>query len=290
MNRVVYLNGAFVPIASAQVGVFDGGWLHGAGLFETMRAEHGTVFRLHAHLDRLRASAAKILRPLERTDLPDGAVFSELLERNGLVQARVRLTVTAGSMLPTADAAEQGPPPLTIAVTASELGAYGDGLYTDGAAVTICDYRQAKSDPLSGHKTTSCLSRLIGLREAQRADCLETLWFNVHNQLAEGSISNVFLIKDDVLRTPPLDTPVLPGVTRGAVLELAKSAHVETSEMPLTLDDLLSADEVFLTNVIMQIMPVVRIEKHEVGTGRVGPNVKRLHDRFKELVRQECPS
>lgn len=290
MKGVVYLNGAFVPPESAQISVFDGGLLHGAGLFETMRAENGKVFRLEAHLDRLRASADKILRPLERTNLPESAVFNELLERNGFQQARVRLTVTAGSMLPTSDTTEDGPPPLTVILTASELGGYADQRYSDGAAVAVCDYRQAKSDPLCGHKTTSYVSRLIGLREAQRANCLETLWFNVHNHLAEGSISNVFLIKDDVLRTPPVDTPVLPGVTRAAVLELAKAAHVEFTETPLTLDDLLGADEVFLTNVIMQIMPVVQIEKHVVGNGEVGPNVKRLHESFKELVRQECSS
>ncbi len=290
MNRVVYLNSTFVPPEEATISVFDGGFLHGAGLFETMRAEGGKVFRLSSHLDRLRNSAATVLRPLERADLPEDAVFTELLERNKLKQARLRLTVTAGSMLPTPDAAEDAPPPLTTVITATELGGYTDKLYADGATVTICDYRQARSDPLAGHKTTAFFSRLMGLRAAQQANCLESLWFNVHNQLAEGSISNVFLIKDGALRTPPLDTPVLPGVARAAVLELAKGSGMNCTEAALTLDDLFAADEVFLTNVVMQIMPVVRIEKHDVGAGCVGPIVKRLRESFIDLVRQECRS
>ncbi len=288
MNPVVYLNGEYVPQDEARISVFDGGWLHGAGLFETMRAEQGKVFRLSAHLDRMRNSAASILRPIERADLPEDAVFSELLDRNGLTRARLRLTVTAGSMLPQEDTDEDAPPPLTTALSAAPLNGYSDAIYRDGITVAICDYRQARSDPLAGHKTISFFSRLMGLRDAQRANCLEAIWFNVHNQLAEGSISNVFLVKDGALKTPPLDTPVLPGIARAAILELARQSDMDIAETALTLDDLLSADEVFLTNVIMQIVPVVRIEKHDVGHSRVGPITKRLREDFVNFVRKEC--
>lgn len=128
----------------------------------------------------------------------------------------------------------------------------------------------------------------MGLRDAQRANCLEAIWFNVHNRLAEGSISNVFLVKDGALKTPPLDTPVLPGIARAVILELARRSGMEVAEAALALDDLLAADEVFLTNVIMQIMPVVRVEKHEVGHGRVGPIASQLREDFRNLVRKEC--
>jgi branched-chain amino acid aminotransferase len=106
--------------------------------------------------------------------------------------------------------------------------------------------------------------------------------------MAEGSISNVFLIREGVLRTPPLDTPVLPGIAREVVLELAGSIHLKTEETPLGIDDLLDADEVFLTNSMMQVMPVVRVEKHEIRGGVVGTTTQRLLGLYREAVRKEC--
>ena len=288
MTPTVYINGTFVPRDEASVSITDGGWLHGAGLFETMRAEYGRIFRLRQHLERLRNSAAKLLRPIERADLPADEVFAELLERNGLSKARLRLTVTAGSMLDRPEPGAVDVMPLSIALTATALGGYPDSMYQSGIHVVVCDFRQARSDPLAGHKTTAYLPRLLGLRQAQRTQCPEALWFNVHNQLAEGSISNVFLAKDGTIKTPPLDTPVLPGIARAAVIELAQAAKIPLEETPLTLDDLFVADESFLTNVIMQVMPVIRVEKHDVGDGRVGSITKKMREAFHGLVRKEC--
>jgi len=288
VTPTVYINGAFVRRDEASVSITDGGWLHGAGLFETIRAEYGRVFRLRQHLDRLRNSAATILRPIERADLPGDDVFAELLERNGLHKARLRLTVTAGSMLERPEPGAEDVLPLSIALTATDLDGYPDSMYQNGIHVAVCDYRQARSDPLAGHKTTSYLPRLLGLRQAQRAQCPEALWFNVHNQLAEGSVSNVFLVKGGAVKTPPLDTPVLPGIARAAVIELAGAANIPLEETALTLDDLFGADEVFLTNVIMQVLPVIRVEKHDVGDGRVGPVARKMREAFHELVRKEC--
>jgi len=287
VNPTVYFNGRFVDQADALVPISDGGWLHAAGLFETIRAEFGRPFRLESHVRRLMNSAAEILRPIDRADLPSEEVVAELLERNKLSNARLRLTVSAGSMLEPSQGNDPETP-LTIALTASDLQGYGEALYERGVQTLVCDYRQAKSDPLAGHKTTAYLPRLLGLRQAGKAQCVEALWFNVHNQLAEGSISNIFLVKDGALATPPLDTPVLPGIARAAVIELAKVQGLSAEEEPLTIDDLLGADEVLLTNVIMQVVPVVKIEKHDVGGGRVGPMAKRLREAFHQLVRKEC--
>ncbi len=288
MTPTVYMNGAFVPRDEASVSITDGGWLHGAGLFETIRAEYGRIFRLRQHLERLRNSAAALLRPIERADLPGDDVFAELLERNGQSKARLRLTVTAAGMLDRPATGSDDIYPLNIALTATELDGYPDSMYANGIHVVVCDFRQAKSDPLAGHKTTAYLPRLLGLRQAQQAQCPETLWFNVHNQLAEGSISNVFLVSGGTIKTPPLDTPVLPGIARAVVIELARAAKIPLQETPLTLDDLFSADEVFLTNVIMQVMPVIRVEKHDVRDSKVGPVAKKMREAFHELVRKEC--
>lgn len=284
MSAVVYLNGDFVPETQAQVSVFDSGWLHGAGLFETMRAENGRVFRLESHIERLRRSAAKLLRPVERDRLPSRVDVLDLLERNGLIQARVRLTVTAGSVL----AADESEPPLTVCLSAAPLTAPPAAAYRQGVTVSICDHRLSPSDPLAGHKTTSYLLRLLGLRAARQANCMEALWFTTRNHLAEGCLSNVFVVRDGAVRTPPLDTPVLPGITRAAILSLGEGCGFGVEECVLSVDDLLDADEVFLTNVIMQVLPVVRVERKDIGTGSVGRVTQAIMGAFRELVQREC--
>lgn len=287
MTPIIYINGSFLPEAEAMINVDDGGWLHGAGLFETMRAERGRVFRFEQHIARLRRSAEVILRPLERNVLPDVNVVTELLRRNELSSARLRLTVSAGSMR---SDSEGEPPPLTVCLTASPLVQYPPSMYEKGVHVVICPHRVSPSDPIAGHKTTSYLPRLIGLRSAQTAGCLDALWFTTNNHLAEGCISNVFVVTKGVLRTPPLNTPVLPGIARSVVLGLAESLSIKSREEPLTINDLLDAGEVFLTNAIMHVMPVVRVEKHDIGAERPGSITKALTNAFRRLVDQECNS
>ena len=285
MTSYAFFNGKIIPASDAHIGIYDGGWLHGAGLFETMRAENGRVFRLESHIARLRRSAERLMRPIAREELPSRVDFLELLERNELQVARVRLTVTAGSMQPAGQDASQ---PLTICATAVPLSPLPAELYQTGIQVVITEHRVSPSDPVVGHKTTSYLPRLLGLREAQRARCMEALWFTTAKHLAEGSITNVFIVQKGVLKTPPVGTPVLPGIARSVVLELARKMDLEATECPISIDDLLDADEVMLTSVIMQVMPVIRVEKHDIGGGQVGPIAKKLREAFQTTVRKEC--
>ena len=284
MSAVVLFNGGFVNAAEARLDVYDGGWLHGAGVFETMRAEYGHVWRLESHLGRLMRSAERLLSPVPIDALPGREQFSELLERNELTAGRVRLTVTAGSMLeaPGADG-----PRFTVAATVTPLTPYAPHLYQRGVRVKIAPYRQCTTDPLAGHKSTCYLPRLLALRDARRAGCEEALWFTEFNHLAEGSVTNVFLAKDGALRTPPLETPVLPGIARQAVLELAEAKGIEIVQKPTAISDLLDADEVFLTNVIMLVMPVTSVEQREIAGGRVGPLTQQLSAALNERVLTE---
>ena len=285
MREIVYLNGRFVPRDDATVSVYDGGWLHGAGLFETMRAHRGTVFRLAAHLDRLMESAGKVLFPVERPDLPLTRDFQQLLRENKLTDARVRLTVTAGSML---EDLEDERPPITVCATASARSAYPLELYDSGIAVLVSVFRQSSTDPVAGHKTTSYLPRLLALREAHKARCGEALWLTPENLVAEGSISNVFVVKDSAVKTPPLDTPVLPGITRAVILEIGREKGMDVQEAPLIINDLLDADEVFVTNSGLEVMPVIRVEQRDVGTGKPGPVTRDLMNLYRERVEKEC--
>jgi len=167
---------------------------------------------------------------------------------------------------------------------------YPPELYQRGMTVIVSDYKQNPADPTVRHKTLNYFSRLAALQEAQKKQAGEAIWMTTNNHLAEGSISNVFLVKEEKLQTPPLDTPVLPGITRKAVLELAAENDMEWVEQKLTIQDLLGADEVFLTNSIMELMPVCRIERHAVGKEKPGPVYKKLHDLYKQAVEEKVVS
>ena len=286
MPDVVYLNGKLLPAIDANISVYDGGFLHGAGLFETMRADHGRVFRFAAHVDRMLASAEKLGLPIERPDLPLTKDIEELLIANELPSARVRMTVTVGSLHP-ADTAKDRPL-LNVCVTATRLPPYPDELFTRGMSVMITTFTQSTTDPLAGHKTVNYLPRLLALRHAQKFNCTEALWFTPQNYLAEGCVSNVFIVRDGALATPPLNTPVLPGTARAVVLEIARELSINAEEKHLNINDVLDADEIFVTNSSMQVAPVCRVEKKEVGTGKPGPVTTRLRDAFRTKVDTEC--
>jgi branched-chain amino acid aminotransferase len=283
MPEKVFLNDRIIDSDQACVSATDGGLLYGAGLFETMRSLNGVVFRLDDHLNRLMTSAAalSIEHSYGKNQLSD-AIYG-VLQANELTDARIRLTLTSGSMTQTE---EQHRP--TLLITAVTFQPYPPQYYKTGVMALLCPYRQNSSDPTCGHKTTSYYSRLLALRHAHRSGAAEALWFTTDNRLAEGCVSNVFLVKDSTLFTPPVSTPVLPGIARRTVLEIAGRESIQLVEKDLHVADVLEADEVFLTNVIMTACPVVSVEKHTVGDGKVGPIATKLQEEFMRTIEEQC--
>jgi branched-chain amino acid aminotransferase group I len=281
MSEKLFLNDNIVEIENAKIQANDGGFLYGAGLFETMRAYNGVVFRLSDHLDRLvsSAKALSIEHTYSRDYLADAV--QKTLEANALTDARVRLTLSAGAM-----SQSQNNSAATLLVTAAKLQPYPSEYYKKGVLVALCPFRQNVTDPTCGHKTTSYFSRMLALKLAHEKKAAEALWFTTDGRLAEGCISNVFLIKDSRIYTPAINTPVLPGIARKTVCEIAAANKIELVEKDLTIDDLLAADEVFITNVIMQVMPVVGVEKHTVGRGKPGTITKNIQNYYDEFIKK----
>jgi len=273
-----------MPAEQAQVSVFDSGFMQGIGLFETMRACEGVVFRLERHLERLANSARK----LGWTVVPDvddlRQNVAQVVGASEHADLRVRLTVTTGSLR----AAEQDTPELTIVATAAPGVKYPPELYAKGVTVLVSKHRHNRNDPTAGHKTTSYFARLAALRQAHAQQAFEALCFTHDNRLAEGAISSVFVVEDEELLTPPLETPVLPGITRATVIELARDLRIPVRAEELVINDVLSADELFLTNSLMGIMPVVRVEREPVGTERPGELTQRLAEAYQAAVEREC--
>lgn len=285
--ELVYFNGHILPVGEARVSVFDAGFSHAAGLFETMRSYRGRVLRLERHLDRLLASARALQMQIPVTARSLEQAVYQVLEANELPDARLRLTVTPGIVpRPGEPVPEEASP--TVLVSATPVRPHPPELYLHGMRVCLCPHRQSRHDALAGHKTLAYLPRLLAMKHAAEMKCHESLWFNTENQLAEASIANVFVVREGVLRTPPLDTPILPGTTRQTVLELAAANGLTVAEEAIDIGGLLSGAEVFLTGSVLEIMPVTAIEKHQVGDGLPGPVTRRLRELYVELVQREC--
>lgn len=274
----VFLNGEIIKAVAADVAITDSSYLYGIGLFETMRAVDGTVFRLDDHLARLNNSAETLAIANSYSDQQIRQAIDEVLTANKLSNARMRLQISNGAIQ------ADGNTVTNLLVTATEFTPYPDEYYKKGVRVALTDFRQNPKDPFCGHKTTCYGARLTALKNAHEKLATEALWFTTENFLAEGSISNVFLFKDGALFTPPVQTPVLPGIARKTVIEIAEAENIPCHEQPLQVGDLLAADEVFLTNVIMAVLPVTSVEAHTVADGKPGKVTKQLSQAYKNRL------
>ena len=292
---LVWLNGSFIDRDQASVSVFDAGFQHGVGLFETMLARNGAVFRIDAHLDRL-ANSAKELLLTQRLRIDPLAVAVELtLKRNSLAEARVRLTLTGGNlnMLEQSGKSQVDP---TILIVAQPPTSYPKELFENGVMVMIADGRENPLHPMAGHKTLNYWPRIRALQIAASKRAGEALWFAVSNHLVGGCVSNAFLVKDGRLLSPiargeeeqgALPSPVLPGITRAAIIELADDLEIDVARRMLDINDVLSADEMFLTNSSWGVLPVVAVEQSRIGDGHVGAVTSQLRNAWLDLVEQE---
>ncbi len=280
MNEIVYLNGSLIPRSQARISVLDYGFLYGFGLFETMRAYGGRVFRLDSHLNRLVCSAKMLELPIEALALK-GAV-TETIQANKLSDARIRLAVSigAGSMAP--DPSTCGRP--TVLILAEDYHPYPEQIYRKGFRALVSSIPRNSGSPLSRLKSANYLENMLAKREAKVAGVDEALCLNEKGLLAEASMSNIFLVDDGVLRTPGEESGILPGVTRGVVLELALRLGIGTLEHDVSLEEIVGAQEAFLTNSLIEIMPLTGIEGRQIGSGRPGPVTRRLMANYRKLV------
>lgn len=296
----VWFNGAYIEEEAAGVTLRDAGLLHAAGVFTTMRAYDGRIYRLMDHLKRLRASCDALFIPLTFQDEELVEIANELLRRNQLAEARMRFTVTRGEIQQDPVHGVRIDP--TVFLTATQTEPYPAEFYEKGITVVVVDEQKLNPyDFQAGHKTLNYMSRLAALRQANQNNAVEALWFNVHNYLQSGSISNVFLVKNGVLITPPTPedlqdvqlrdampykrSAVLPGVTRGRVLALAEEMGIETRLAAIDIAMLLEADEVFITNSMMNVLPVCRVERRAIGNDKPGAITQRLGDAIRADIK-----
>jgi len=281
-NTFIFLNGKIVPDADANVSSADRGFLYGDGIYETLRSYNGKPFKLAEHLKRMRHSAKQLRISFEYTNTDIGKWINELTEKNCSQDAYIRITLsrgTGGGRLQMDDNIE----PTTL-IQIKQFAPYERKLYDEGMTLTVSDCRRSTSCPISRHKSTNLLKSILLKEEANKKAAHETIILNTDGYVAECLVSNIFMVCGGSVITPSLDTNILPGITRSTVLDVCHVNGISASEERFEIDKLVNSDEVFITNSLIEIMPVSRIEDSKIGEIIPGKITQMLMSAYKDLT------
>ena len=285
----VWLDGEFVDSDQAKVSIFDHGVLYGDGCFEGIRAYNGRIFKLDSHLKRMYESAGRLrLKPAySRQEI--ASAIRQTLKINELNDAYIRLVFTRGvgtlGLHPF-----KCPKPSTFIITAS-IELYPQELYDSGMKVILAKHRRVPANSLDpAIKSLNYLNNILAKIEAIDADVLEAIMLNADDYVSECTGDNIFIIKDGQIITPSTEAGMLHGVTRRFVIdELAPKLGYSVSERMMKIDEVLAADEIFLTGTAAEIIGVIGVDEHIVGSGKVGPMTQALAQEFRRRVSQDAP-
>jgi len=279
----IYLNGEFVKKEDAKVSVYDHGFLYGDGVFEGIRMYDGNVFRLEHHLQRLYDSAHSIMLKITHTMEEMTDIIVQTLKKNNLQDAYIRIVVSRG-------VGNLGLDPFTckepqVIVIAESLALFPKRLYETGIEIVTVASRRNRSDVLSPKvKSLNYLNNILVKIEANLAGVSEALMLNDQGYVAEGSADNIFIVKGNVIKTPPGYVGALEGITRNAIMELARQKGYDMREETFTRHDVYVADEVFLTGTAAEVIAVVKVDGREIGEGKPGKTTNDLLEAFRDIV------
>lgn len=278
-DMYIFLNKTIVPEPEAVVSVYDHGFLYGDGIYETMRAYNGVVFMLEKHLERLARSASFTKLALPETAFITDAVY-KTIEANKLSDAYIRVTVSRGKGPIGLDPALCKEP--TFVVVAERFKEYPEHLYSGGVKLVIAKTRRNLAGAVNPKiKSLNFLNNIFAKMEAKERGAYEAIMLNAEGLLAEGTVSNIFFVKDNLLCTPAAEVGVLDGITREIIISSAKKSGMRVNEGEFYPSDLFSASEVFFTNTTSEVMPVSQVE---LIAYKVGEATKLLHALYKEEV------
>jgi branched-chain amino acid aminotransferase len=281
MGFFASVNGTVTPASEARVSILDNGFTFGDSVYETLRTYGGRPFLLDRHLARLRASASRLGIAIPRSDRELAGDLDELLRRADNAESYIRLIVTRGvGDISYSFDAVKGP---TVVMAVKPYQPYPDRHYTDGVDVIVSSIR--RNHPLAldpAIKSCNLLNNILAVRESQAKGAAEPILLNQAGELAEGASTNVFVVRAGVVTTPPLDAGILPGITRAFVLELGRDLGLTMREATLRAEDLIAAEEAFLTSTTREIVPIRAVDGRSVGAGKPGPTTRRLLAAFRE--------
>jgi branched-chain amino acid aminotransferase len=281
----IYLDGKLVSKEEAKLSVFDHGVLYGDGIFEGIRAYNGRVFRLTEHLDRLWSSAKAIdlKPPISKKEMEKAII--DTIAANNLTDAYIRVLLTRGVGDLGLDPRKCTQPP-SVVIIADSITLYPEEFYNKGLEVITASTRRIRPDSLSPNiKSMNYLNNILAKMEAIRAGLIEAIMLNSEGYVAECTGDNIFIIKNGVIYTPPASAGALEGITRSAVIELAKNKlKLTVKESLFTTYNIYTADECFVTGTAAEVIAVVCADSRIIGDGKPGPITLNLMEQFKNLA------
>ncbi len=282
MTKFIFLNDKIIPDTDGIISTGDRGFLYGDGIYETLRSYDGKPFKLTDHLERMRNSAKQLRISFNHTDTDIGERINELIEKNHSNDAYIRITLsrgTGGSALQMDDNINPN-----ILIQVKPFTPYERKLYEDGMSLVISNCRRSTSSPIYCHKTTNLLTSILLKEEANKKSAHEAIILNTDGYVAECIVSNIFMVSRGSVITPSLDTNILPGITRKTILGICYDSGIPVSEDLFTIERLVKSDEVFITNSLMEIMPVSKIENYKIGNTIPGKITQHLMSAYKHLI------
>lgn len=280
----IWLDGKLVDEQEAKISIFDHGLLYGDGVFEGIRFYNGRVFRLDEHIERLFESAKAILLKMPWTREEVCQFTCDTVAANGLTDGYIRLVVTRG-------AGELGLNPYlcptpSMFIIASSIKLYPEEFYQNGLAVITCATRRPAPAALMPQvKSLNYLNNVMAKVEAIQGGALEAVMLNEQGYVAECTGDNIFILKKGKLITPLISDGALDGITRAVIIEIAEKLGIEVVERSMTRYDIFISDECFLTGTAAEVIPVVSLDRREIGDGKPGEITKKFLAEFHELAR-----
>ena len=284
MNKnIIYFNGRFCNEDEACISPLNRGLMYADGIFETFRGYGGKVFAIDEHYARLQRSASflKIGVPFNCAELR--TLLSKLLDKNHLTakDSRIRLTIIRGKgesgLFPDTKAESE------VIITVEEVSSGVKELQEKGLEIVLVEsIKIDPRSPLASHKTLNYIPGIIALGEVREKGGREGIYLNYEGNVVEGVTSNIFIVKDGKLKTPPLSSGLLPGITRDTVIKCAAICDITVEEIAITKEDLLNADEIFITSSVREVVPVIKFEGRQFN---IGSATKKILLSYREFVK-----
>jgi branched-chain amino acid aminotransferase len=281
-TKFIFFNGKIIPDTERCISSGDRGFLYGDGIFETLRTYNDEPFKLAEHLERMRCSAEELKISVEYTNAEISENITKLLEKNSIRNAYIRITFSrgeGGSALQMSDCLRS-----TVLIQIKPFKPYDEKLYNEGMCLIVSGHRRSTTSPIYSHKTTNLLTSILLKEEARKRSAHDSIVLNTDGRVAECIVSNIFMVNNGSVITPSLDTNILPGVTRKTVLDICQNSGIPAREECFKIETLIKAKEVFITNSLMEIMPVSRVEDNKIGKITPGKITQQLMGVYKSLI------
>lgn len=280
-KQLIYVNGQFVEKEKAVISIYDHGFLYGDGVFEGIRVYDGNVYKLTEHINRLYESAHSIMLEIPQTREELQQIIVDTVCKNELNSAYIRVVVSRGVGDLGLDPRNCSNP--TVIVIAEPLSIYPEKLYKQGLKLASVVHRRSSPDVLNPQiKSLNYLNNILVKLSSVQADADEALILNHQGYVTEGSADNIFIVKNGKIKTPPVYLGALEGITRNAIIDIAKEQGYVVEEEPFTLHDVYVAEEVFLTGTAAEVIPVVVVDNRQIGDGTPGDVTNALLRVFRE--------